>query len=62
MAPETPPRGVCPRKFALQDLRPLYNSIERTLSIFRKTGQAVECRREESADGVRIIIDIPRRA
>ena len=62
MTPETPPRGVCPRKFALQDLRPLYNSIERTLSIFRKTGQAVECRSEEGEDGVRIIIEIPRRA
>ena len=62
ITPETPPRGVCPRKFALQDLRPLYNSIERTLSIFRKTGQAVECRREEREDGVRIIIDIPRHA
>lgn len=62
MTPQGQPQGVCPRKFALQDLRPLYNSIEHTLSIFRKTGQAVECHREESADGVRIIIDIPRRA
>ena len=62
ITPEMPPQGVLPRKFAMQDLRPLYNSIERTLSIFRKTGQAVECRREESDEGVKIIIHIPRRA
>ena len=62
MAEKTPPQGICPRKFALRDLRPLYNSIERTLSIFRKTGQDVECRRIESESGVTIIIEIPRHA
>ena len=62
MAEKTPPQGICPRKFALRDLRPLYNSIERTLSIFRKTGQNVECRRIESESGITIIIEIPRHA
>ena len=62
MAEKTPPQGICPRKFALRDLRPLYNSIERTLSIFRKTGQEVECRRIESENGVTIIIEISHRA
>lgn len=62
LSPQTPPKGVCPRKFAMQDLRPLYNSIERTLAIFRKTGEVVECSREESEDGVRINIYIPKRA
>ena len=38
LAPETPPRGITPRKFALTNLTPLYNSIDRILSIFRKTG------------------------
>ena len=60
ISPETPPKGICPRKFALQNLQPLYNSIERTLSIFRKTGAHAECSREESADGVCITIRIPK--
>ncbi len=60
LTPETPPKGVLPRKFALRDLTPLYNSIERILSIFRKTGATALSRREESPNGVRIIIDIPK--
>ena len=62
VSPETPPKGICPRKFALQNLQPLYNSIERTLSIFRKTGARAEYSREESPDGVCITIRIPKRA
>ena len=58
----TPPNGQIPRKFALQDLTPLYNSIERTLSIFRKTGAEATCTKEERRDAVRIIIDIPSKA
>jgi ParB family chromosome partitioning protein len=60
LAPETPPKGITPRKFALRDLTPLYNSIDRILSIFRKTGASVLCKREESPNGVRIIIEIPK--
>ena len=62
LSPQRPPSGVTPRKFALQNLTPLYNSIERTLSIFRKTGAEVDCRREEGEDAVRIIIHIPKKA
>ena len=51
-----------PCRFALQDLRPLYNSIERSLSIFSRTGQPIECRREESDEGVTIVIQIAKRA
>ena len=58
LAPETPPKGITPRKFALPDLTPLYNSIDRTLSIFRKTGASALCKREEGPQGVRITIDI----
>lgn len=56
------PAGILPRKFILHDLRPLYNSIERTLSIFRKTGMNAECSREEGEDAVRIYIKIPRKS
>lgn len=56
------PVGILPRKFVLHDLRPLYNSIERTLSIFRKTGMNAECSREEAEDAVRIYIKIPRKS
>lgn len=55
------PHGICPRKFALRDLQPLYNSIERTLSIFKKTGLEVEYRREESDYGALITIKIPQK-
>ncbi len=55
-----PPSGVIPRKFAMRDLRPLYNSIDRTLNIFRKTGNAVECTRLEEGGEVKILISIPR--
>ena len=55
-AAETSPK---PRKFALQSLTPLYNSIERSLSIFRKTGAQATMERQLLADGVRITIDIP---
>lgn len=55
------PAGIRPSKFILHDLQPLYNSIERTLSIFRKTGMEVECCREERTDAVQIFIKIPKR-
>ena len=54
--------SIVPRKFAIPDLRPLYNSIDRALTIFRKTGEAAECAREEDGDSVRIVITIPKRA
>lgn len=56
------PAGILPRKFILHDLQPLYNSIERTLSIFRKTGMNAECSREEAEDAVHIYIKIPRKS
>lgn len=62
ISPQTPPKGCIPRKFAIPDLTPLYNSIERTLSIFRKTGASVSCMREESPDSVRIVIEVPKNA
>lgn len=57
----TPASAVKPRKFALRDLKPLYNSIERTLSIFQKTGVAAEYRKEEDENAARIVIYIPKR-
>lgn len=57
--PDTP-NGALPTKFALQDLRPLYNSIDRTLAIFRKTGMIANCHREEGSEGVKIVISIPK--
>lgn len=59
-AASIPPQGICPRKFALRDLRPLYNSIEHALSIFRKTGMRAECTHRESESGVEIVIMIPK--
>ncbi|MBQ9099538.1 MAG: ParB/RepB/Spo0J family partition protein [Clostridia bacterium] len=56
---EQPLKGVLPRKFAIQSLEPLYNSIEKTLSIFRKTGAEVSCTRTEGDFGVRITIEVP---
>ncbi len=53
--------GVTPRKFALRDLKPLYNSIERTLGIFQKTGVSAQYRKEEDEDAARIVIYIPKR-
>lgn len=55
-------RPIQPSKFALRDLRPLYNSIERTLAIFRKTGAAVECQRREDESGAYILIHIPKQS
>ena len=57
----TPKDGIIPRKFALRDLKPLYNSIERTLGIFQKTGVAAEYRKEEDENAARILIYIPKR-
>ena len=48
-----------PRKFALQSLEPLYNSLEHTLAIFRKTGKSAVMSRAESEVGVFITIHIP---
>lgn len=53
-------QGITPRKFALRDLTPLYNSIERTLSIFKKTGATAEYKKEEDDVAARITIYIPK--
>ena len=50
------------KKFAVRDLRPLYNSIDRTLAIFRKTGAQVECTHRESDDRAEIVIHILRQS
>lgn len=55
------PAGSRLNKFVLHDLQPLYNSIDRTLSIFRKTGLDAECYRQEQADAVQILIKIPKK-
>ena len=53
--------GVTPRKFALRDLKPLYNSIERTLGIFEKTGVSADYRKEEDEEFAHILIRIPKK-
>ncbi len=53
------PRSSTPGKLVLSSLQPLYNSIEHTLSIFRKTGREVEMTHEEGPFGVTITIRIP---
>lgn len=60
LSPEPSESAVQPRKFILHDLQPLYNSIEKILGIFRKTGQSAEWRREEGEESIKIIITIPR--
>lgn len=52
-------RGYLPRKFALQSLEPLYNSLEYALAIFRKTGKKAVMSRAEGESGVFITIHIP---
>ena len=52
--------GVTPKKFALRDLKPLYNSIERTLGIFEKTGVCAEYTKEEDENYAHIVIRIPK--
>ena len=54
--------SVLPRKFALQSLQPLYNSVDRALNIFRKTGYHAEMYCEESENEVCITIKIPTKA
>lgn len=55
-----PPTGnICPNKFILHSLKPLYNSLERTLGIFRKTGRGAEMSTQENEDGILITIHIP---
>ena len=52
---------ITPSKFALRDLRPLYNSIERTLGIFEKTGVSAEYSKEEDDTCAKITIHIPKK-
>lgn len=64
-APEIPQRpsrntGITPKKFALRDLKPLYNSIERTLGIFEKTGVCAEYTKQEDENFAHIMIRIPK--
>ena len=47
-----------PKKFALQSLQPLYNSIEKLLTIFRKTGKGAKLAIEETEKQVEIRITI----
>ncbi len=54
--------SVLPRKFALQSLQPLYNSVDRALAIFRKTGYQAEMYCEENEDEVQITIKIPTKS
>ena len=50
---------IRPKRFILHTLQPLYNSLERTLSIFRKTGRQAQLETAESAEEVVITIRIP---
>ena len=62
MAKAAESSNFCPTRFAMQSPQPLYNSIERLVSIFRKTGAAASCYREEGAESIRIVIEIPQKA
>ena len=67
--PPEPPVGACTPmsspaarkspKFVLHTLQPLYNSLERTLAIFRKTGRSAILASEETDGGLVITIRIP---
>ena len=46
-------RGVC------TDLRLFYNSVDRAVSIMRRTGVKIESKREESESEIRLVISIP---
>ncbi len=46
-------------KFILHTLQPLYNSLERTLNIFRKTGRNAALESEQTEDALIITIRIP---
>ncbi len=46
-------RGVC------SDLRLFYNSVDRAVSLMRRTGVKVESKREESESEIRLVISIP---
>ena len=46
-------------KFVLHTLQPLYNSLERTLNIFRKTGRTATLASQETQEGLLITIQIP---
>ena len=62
MAKPTENKEFVPKKFAIQSPEPLYNSIERLVNIFRKTGAEASCFREESEKQIRIVIEIPQKA
>ena len=47
-------------KFVLHTLQPLYNSLERTLSIFRKTGREASLESIQTEEGILITIKIPQ--
>lgn len=47
------------RKFVLHTLQPLYNSLERTLNIFRKTGRNAILESTQGENGLTITIHIP---
>ena len=55
------PEGIQPSKFVLRDLQPLYHSIERALGIFKKTGAAVDYRKQEDEHRALITISIPKK-
>ena len=62
-APASEPSANCVArkapKIVLHTLQPLYNSLERTLAIFRKTGRSATLTSEETAAGLVITIRIP---
>ncbi len=47
------------QKFILHTLQPLYNSLERTLNIFRKTGRSAVLESTQGENGLMITIHIP---
>ena len=59
--PQNPPKPEekRPQKFVLHTLQPLYNSLERTLAIFRKTGREAVLHSEQTDRDILITITIP---
>ena len=58
-APRMGAEGRRSPKLVLHTLQPLYNSLERTLSIFRKTGRDAVLESKQTESGLLITISIP---
>ena len=55
-----PDRSEQRRRLILKDIRIFYNSIDHAVDVIKKSGIAVEASREETPEGVRISILLPK--